>query len=164
VTVRLRAGARQSETWFRGSIGALRGVPRYLDLPSAEVSAQVGPDFGIYDLTLPPNRSIIGRIRNTPVMRLLLGREDDDMQDAATVDELGRDPLDERLHAALVRWKLTRRQLEVLRGMAHGETNEELAHVLECTELVIEMILAQLLQKTGTTSRAELVARMMSSD
>jgi DNA-binding NarL/FixJ family response regulator len=96
-------------------------------------------------------------------MRLVLGREHDGKLAAEPVGEL-RDPVDERLHAALVRWKLTRRQLEVLRGMAHGESNEELAHVLECTEIVIEMILAQLLQKTGATSRADLITRMMSSD
>jgi DNA-binding CsgD family transcriptional regulator len=164
VTVRLRVGARHSETWFRGSTGALRGVPRYLELPPAEVSAQIGPDFGIYDMTLPPNRTIFGRIRDAPMMRLVLGREHDGKRAAEPVGELGRDPVDERLHAALVRWKLTRRQLEVLRGMARGESNEELAHVLECTEVVIEMILAQLLQKTGATSRADLITRMMSSD
>lgn len=163
VTARLREGARHSEAWFRGSAGALRGVPRYLDLPPAEVSAQIAPDHGIYDITLPPNRTVFGRIRNSPVMRLVLGREDSGKPVAETIGDFGRDPVEERLHAALVRWKLTRRQLEVLRGMAHGESNQELAHVLECTEIVIEMILAQLLQKTGATSRADLIARMMGS-
>ncbi len=124
VTVRLREGARPSETWFRGSIGALRGVPRYLDLPPAEVSAQIGPDFGIYDITLPPNRTIFRRLRRK---------------------------FDEQLHSALIEWKRTRHHLEVLRNVPNGESNQQLAHVLETTELVIELIVAALLNKTRRT-------------
>ena len=121
VTVRLCEGARPSEIWFRSSIGALRGIPRYLDLPPAEVSAQIGPDFGIYDITLPPNRTILSRLRNK---------------------------LDEQLHSAYVHWKLRRHQLETLRGVEDDEPNPQLAHVLEITELMVELIVAELLRKT----------------
>lgn len=164
VTVRVREGARPSEIWFRGSIGALRGIPRYLDLPAAEVSAQINPHGGTYDITLPPDRTIVGRIRTSPIVRFVLGREEDGTTVAATLSDFGRDPFDEQLHTALVRWKLTRRQLEVLRGIANGESNQELAHVLECTEIVIELILAQLMQKTGATSRTDLIARLWNTD
>jgi hypothetical protein len=122
LSLRLRAGARPSKTWFRASIGALRGVPRYLDQPPAKVSAQIGPDYGIYDITLPANRTILGRLRN------------------------GYDRFDARLHRELIRWKMMRRQLEVL-DRVRSDANQELAHVLECTNLVLEIIFAQLLQK-----------------
>src|SRR5262249_34472572 len=104
VTARLRKGARPSETWFRGSLGALRGIARSLDLPPEEVSAEIGPDYGIYDITLPPNRTIFRRLR---------------------------DKLDEQLLSAHVHWKRTRQQLEFLRNMQTGDSNQQLAHVIE---------------------------------
>lgn len=52
-------GARPCEVFFRGSIGALRGVPAHLDLPMAEVTTvEVAPDRAICDVRLPPSPTL----------------------------------------------------------------------------------------------------------
>jgi DNA-binding CsgD family transcriptional regulator len=165
VTLRLRPGARPCETWFRGTIGSVRGLPRHLDQPPAEVQAQITPEQGIYDVLLPPNRTLISRVRNGigPAVRFVLGRE----PDGTPIDTVfaapghnGHNPLDDRLAAAQFRWKLTPRQLDVLRRLAHGESTQEVAAALACSEPTIDLVVGQLLQKSGATSAAHLIAQL----
>jgi DNA-binding CsgD family transcriptional regulator len=163
ITARLVAGARPCEVWFRGTIGALRGVPRYLDLPSAEVSAQIGPEFGVYDVVLPQARRLTTRVRNglRPMIRMVLGRESDGSEVGALIGELEDNGFETSLQAAHFRWKLTPRQLEIVRQLARGQSNAEIAQTLECAESTVELHVAQLLRKTGATSRDELITRLL---
>jgi DNA-binding CsgD family transcriptional regulator len=165
VTARLVAGARPCEAWFRGTIGALRGVPRYLDLPPAEVSAQIGPDFGVYDVTLPQAQRLRTRVREglRPIIRMVLGREADGREVGALIGELEDNSFETSLQAAHLRWKLTPRQLEILRHLARGQSNWDIAQTLECAESTVELHVAQLLRKTRASSRDELVALMLES-
>jgi len=159
---RLRPGARGCETWFRGTIGALRGVPRHLDQPPAEVVAAITPYEGIYDILLPPNRTLVSRARTTlgPAIRFVLGREPDGGVVTATFGPHGHDPFQARLDVAHERWQLSPRQLAVLRRLAHGESDQEIANALGFTAAAVDFVIRQLLQKSGTDTRTELITRL----
>jgi two-component system, NarL family, response regulator NreC len=59
--------------------------------------------------------------------------------------------------------RLSERELEVLRGIARGHTNAEIAAVLHVSVRTIESHRTHIQQKLGTRSRAELVERVRSA-
>ena len=67
--------------------------------------------------------------------------------------------LEARLELAHQRWRTTRRQLDVLRPLARGESNKGIATELGCAEVTVEAHVSALLRRTRSRSRAELVAR-----
>jgi DNA-binding CsgD family transcriptional regulator len=56
---------------------------------------------------------------------------------------------------------LTPRQLEILRLVAQGLTNSAIAERLVVTESTVKWHVKQILAKTGSTNRAEAVARVL---
>jgi len=72
------------------------------------------------------------------------------------------DPFELRLASATLAWKLTRRQTEVLRLIARGDANKEIAASLGCAEGTIELHVTTLLRRVGVSSRTQLVARFWS--
>lgn len=98
VAFQLRPGARPCLAWFRGSVGAFRGLPHHLGLPEAEVD--------IVELTgttldcrvrFPPSRSIGTRsaaaLRDSALFLIRLLGEDSrvDSERIAHVLQLGRE-------------------------------------------------------------------------
>lgn len=166
ITLRLRPGARPCETYFRGSIGGIRGMTRHLDLPPAMVVHDIGPEHGTYDVTLPASRTLATRIRSaaTVAIRTVLGINEDGSPVRASFGDVPADPIDARVASAVVTWKLTPRQTEVLHHLAHDESYETIARALGCTQHVIEVHVEQLLRKTGAASRMELIDRLWSAD
>ncbi len=162
VTGRLRPGARPSRTWFRGAIGAIRGFTGVLDQPPAQVRAEIGPDFGIYDVILPPRRTVLDRVRSSvdAAVRIVLGR--DSGGELVTVSLGHVDPFEAQLRAAEQRWQLTPLQLDVLRRLAHGDCVPEIARARGCDESEIARVLEQLRWKMCAASETELVARLWS--
>jgi len=162
VTMRLRPGARGCKTLFRGTIGAMRGIPRHLDQPAAEVIAEITPYEGVYEILLPPNRTLISRARTTlgPAIRFVLGREPDGGAVTATFGPHGHDPFQARLDVAHERWRLSPRQLSVLRRLAHGESDAEIATALGFDVEAVDFVVRQLLQKSGAATRPELITRL----
>jgi DNA-binding NarL/FixJ family response regulator len=65
----------------------------------------------------------------------------------------------ERACAAAQRWKLTRRQTDVVAEVAQGRSNRQIARALGCAESTVELHVSALLAKAGCRSRAALVAR-----
>ena len=65
---------------------------------------------------------------------------------------------EERLDVATARWKLTRRQREVLAQLADGECNKGIAATLDIAEGTVELHMTAMLRKAGVTSRAALLA------
>ena len=162
VTIQLREGARGCEAWFRGSIGGFRCLPRYLDLPPAEVSARIAPDSGVYDVLLPSPRSLAQRARGAfekVVVRFVLGMGADGAPVGGTLGELGGDGLEGRLAAAVQAWKLTPRQAEVFEQLVQGLSNKEIATAFGCAENTVELHVTQILRKSGTPGRNQLIAR-----
>ncbi len=94
IEAQLRPGARPCEPLFRGSIGAWRGVPRHLDMPPAQVTADVlSGSHAIYDIVLPPDRTVLrratdeARTRLDSLVRVVLGREPDGTEVHVSFDD-----------------------------------------------------------------------------
>lgn len=66
---------------------------------------------------------------------------------------------DERVAAAARRWRLTGRQEHVLAHLVKGASNRAIAEALGCAETTVEVHVSAVLRKSGSESRAELVAR-----
>jgi DNA-binding NarL/FixJ family response regulator len=66
---------------------------------------------------------------------------------------------DERVARAALRWKLTKRQIEVLSLAAKGEANKSIADELGCAVATVEVHMSAILRKTGLENRAQLVSR-----
>lgn len=67
-----------------------------------------------------------------------------------------------RLHLARSRWRLTSRQVEVLRAVSSGLPNKLVADALQCTQRTVEVHVAELLRRSTSGNRTELVARFWS--
>ncbi len=155
VTMRIRPGARPNPAFIRFSVAALRGVTRHLDLPPTKVlRTDLGSDYGVYWARLPASRTLVRRagrasleIINRVTAMALFGDGD------------AVDPLDSRLDEMTVAWSLSRRQIEVLRLLAQGQANKEIAQALGCAENTVELHVTQLLRKAEVPSRARLIAR-----
>lgn len=172
VTWTLRPGARPCAAWFRGNVGAIRGMPRHLGLDEAKVDAELGDRFGIYDVRLPPSATLMataGRATRTMLERVFgVGAEDGAAEPPARSDvslaARGALPPEAvwRLDAATNAWDLTRRQREVLVYLVLGEANKEIAQALSCAENTVELHVTQILRKSKAASRAKLIARFWS--
>lgn len=66
--------------------------------------------------------------------------------------------IDHRMRLAQLRWRLTPRQLDVLRGLVNGLSNGDLAQTLQCTLRTVEAHMTALLDRCDATSRLSLVA------
>ncbi|MDQ3264580.1 MAG: helix-turn-helix transcriptional regulator [Myxococcota bacterium] len=65
---------------------------------------------------------------------------------------------EDRIKAAAVRWRLSRRQREVLGLLAKGRSNKEIALALGCAVSTVEIHVSAVLQKSGVGRRAQLIA------
>jgi DNA-binding NarL/FixJ family response regulator len=82
------------------------------------------------------------------------GRRNDDADEA--------DAFERRLVSAREIWGTTPREFEVLRPLAMGDSNKEIARRLGCHEGSVERHVTALLRKARCDSRARLVARFWS--
>ncbi len=67
----------------------------------------------------------------------------------------------ERVLTAQRKWGLTVRQARVLELVATGATNKEIACTLACSEPTVENHVTELFRRSGATSRAGLVTRLL---
>lgn len=166
VSQKLHAGARKCEAFFRGSIGALRGLTAHLDLPMAEVEVcEIGPDRLISHVRLPASRTLAHRAQAAArrlAARVVIGREYDGTDVTLTVAVPDADPVGHRLDRAIAAWQLTPRQAEVLARVVAGLANKEIASELDCADNTIELHVTRLLRKAEVTSRTQLIARFWS--
>ncbi|MDR0343919.1 MAG: response regulator transcription factor [Nocardiopsaceae bacterium] len=94
----------------------------------------------------------------------------DELVEAIRAVAAGKEYLQPSLGAALVRWKarlpvpaggtaadLTQRERQILRLVALGHTNSEIAEILAIAVRTVETHRAHLVQKTGAQTRAQLV-------
>ncbi|NUP11359.1 MAG: helix-turn-helix transcriptional regulator [Polyangiaceae bacterium] len=170
ISVRLRPGARPCGAFFRGSIGAFEGLPGHLDLPLPEVLfTEIDDVHGIYELQLPPSRTLAARIKRaarTPIRAVapwILGYTSEGTPIGASFGgPTAGDDIGLRVTTATRVWKLTARQADVLRLLVQGRANKEIASDLGCAENTVELHVTQLFRRSGTSSRAQLIARFWS--
>ncbi len=68
------------------------------------------------------------------------------------------------LAAAVQRWKLTRREGEVLALMARGDANKDIATKLACAVATVEIHVTNVLAKARAESRAQVIARFWTGE
>lgn len=166
---RLEAGLRPCETFFRSSAATLRGMPRNLGLGPAHVIEQHSGTHGDYLITFPPPRKgsipklqAVGHALNRVMRSFVLGGE---VEQTPSVEGPPADPgdLEAKLARAREVWGATPRQVDVLRILAVGKTNKEIAEALACAENTVELHVTQLFKRARATSRTELVAKFWST-
>jgi len=122
------------------------------DVPTTERSLNAyRPSVLILDLTMPGESSLaaIPRMRGTwPDTRIVVLTMHNDPAFAREALRAAAGPPDD----------VTAREVEVLRLIALGHTNEEIASTLHLSVRTIESHRAHIQQKTRLTTRAELVA------
>lgn len=166
LTACLRPGVRPCLPFFEWCAGALRGMPSHLGLPPAVVThAKVGPDHGIYDVQLPPSRTLRARAHHASrttfdriTAHLALGSRDGAPLYVTIGNPEQGSGIVHRLELARSDWGLTRRQLDVLRLVVEGKSNKEIANALDCADNTVEHHVTQMLRKIGAGSRGQLIA------
>lgn len=159
---RIHDDCRGSLAFAYASRGATRAVPRYLDLPSAEVEGTFDERGGELFVTVPASQTLMARalrrVRGAVEAMVAFTSE-------LTADRVGfdaeRDP-DRRLRDVERRYALTPRQAEVLGQVVRGLSNKEIAATLGCAENTVELHVTEALRKSGCSSRAQLIARFWS--
>ena len=118
-----------------------------------------------WDVELPESRTFASKPQRMvelamPHVRSILGY---DSQGAAVYATWGAETGEEQqLGTAVRNWNLTTRQLDVLKLVVRGKANKEIARELGTAENTIELHITNLLRRSGTTSRSELIARFWS--
>lgn len=169
VEYRIHDDARACAALGRASVGAMRAVPRYLGLPPAEISADLGDRSGLYYVTPPPSRTIAARLKRRYRHKL------DGMLDTLheMIGETLHPPAEraptpapngskERLRYIAEAHGLTSRQTEVLDGIVAGLANKEIAARHGCGESTVELHITNLFRKLRVQSRTQLIARFWS--
>ncbi len=150
----MRPGVPPSATLLRTSHAALENMTLHLGLPPAEVTSTVSTDYAHWEVILPPSATLMRRVTRA-VRSIVLGVDDDGTELRFRVDDTAEESPLER---ATARWRLTKRQAQVLAVVVHGKSNKEVAEELHCAENTVELHITQLLRRAGVKSRAELIA------
>ena len=169
VEYRIHDDARACAALGRASVAAMRAIPRYLGLPPAGITSDLGERTGVYYVTPPPSRTIAARLkrRYRPKLDGIL----DTLHDM--IGETLRPPVEpgavpatenaaERLRSIAEAHRLTPRQTEVLEGIVAGLANKEIAARHGCGESTIELHATNLFRKLRVQSRTQLIARFWS--
>ena len=137
------------------------------------VELEVDPEVIVADLVLPDDRGadVVRRLKERhPHAAILVLTMVDNPTDVQLCLAAGADYLQPSLGAALAKWRdtpgrvhsravddLTPREREVLRLIALGHTNAEIATMLYVSVRTVENHRASVLRKLGLRTRAELV-------
>jgi DNA-binding CsgD family transcriptional regulator len=169
IDYRIHDDARACAALGRSTVGAMRAIPRYLGLPPAEITSDLGERSGVYYVTPPPSRTIAARLerRYRPKLDGIL----DTLHEI--IGEALRPPVErgvvpapdgarERLRAIAETHRLTPRQTEVLDGIVAGLANKEIAARHGCGESTVELHVTNLFRKLRVQSRTQLIARFWS--
>jgi DNA-binding CsgD family transcriptional regulator len=172
LTIEIVAGKTPSAPFMHASLGACRGQPRLFGLPKTSVQADITPRKGTFVVAVADGEPLARRARRlvdslAEVRRDLERAYDDKRRVLAELRDV-RDlspralpgELSQRLEALGVECGLTPRERAVLRELAPGKSNKEIATKLGCAAATVEVHLTNLLRKTETRNRTELVAKL----
>lgn len=148
------------------------------DYPAAWALAELGPDFCLVDLSMPGSAPVEGltslRARAPEAVVLVVtGVDDPELLDAvrrcgvAEVCSKNAEPtiLMETIRArvpallALEHKRLPPRQMQILRLMAEGLTNKQVAQRLGIAPATVKVHVARLVAELGAVNRTDAVAR-----
>lgn len=160
----LPAGFRPSRAVHHATLGAIRAHPSILGLPPAVVTGETLDDHVSWDVQLPPSRTLFARMKQRlapgPV-KVVLGYDDAGVPVGMSWGAPAETP--SRLESSAQRWGLTPRQTEVLELVVAGKSNKEIASQLGTAINTAELHVTNLLRRSGTQSRAELISNYWST-
>jgi DNA-binding CsgD family transcriptional regulator len=166
LVTRLHPGYRPCLLWFATSRGAIRSMTRHLDLPPIEILAEdVSPTHCVYDVQLPEAPSFTQRALRIPsavrrvAMRIALGANTDGTPLTITLDDQASNPYEPRLQLASAAWRLTARELELLRLVVEGHTDRSIASMFGVAPETIEARIVELAAKAGAPSKTQLIVQ-----
>jgi two-component system, NarL family, response regulator LiaR len=122
------------------------------------------PDIEIVALTsVLEDTAVMGAIRAGAIGYLLKDTEADELRKAIKAAAAGQVQLSPKVAARLMREvqipdspeSLTERETEVLRLLAHGCSNKEIAHTLSIGEKTVKTHVSNILSKLGVPSRTQ---------
>jgi DNA-binding CsgD family transcriptional regulator len=160
LSVQVAPHDRGATAMFEATTVVLRSLPRLLNLPPANVEAQVSSHAAEYHVQLPRARTVAARV--TPPVQALLDELKVFAMDLLQVTQDVLPPSPD-IEVVLRRQGLTTRQCDVARGVVKGSSNKEIASLLGCAERTVELHLTMMMRKTRTTNRTELAALLLSS-
>lgn len=154
-------GARQVKLSLAGDGAAsppppgARGEPRLRRF----VLEHAGAIVGLLELEPPEDAASEAMIAEVvPWLGLVLGRTSPSVS-APPPPPAGIRDVEGRLREASDSFRLTRRELDVLRLVAQGRSNKETAGELGITEATVEVHVSSILRKYGVDGRGALIAR-----
>jgi DNA-binding CsgD family transcriptional regulator len=162
---RIRHEARPCIALNRISVGGIKAIPRYLGLPAAKVEAQYDERQCIALVTLPESRTVVARLRRRvrrkldTMIDLLHSVVDETVSESSAKASSEAPTIGQRLERFGREHQLTRRQLQVLRGIVDGLTNKEIAAQQRCAENTVELHTTNLFRRLNVSSRTQLVSR-----
>jgi DNA-binding CsgD family transcriptional regulator len=161
VRVSLPPQYRDGTAFFESCTGGLRALPCYIDLPPAEVEANITSHEATFDVHMPSSRTLVSRI--APAVRAALDElafYADEIRELTSAASSSDGPA--AVERAARRFSLTRRQREVACLLMRGASNKEIASELGCAERTVELHVTALMRKTGTANRTQLAATLLS--
>lgn len=170
----LRPGSRPCRSLFRGGLATVPYVACHLGLPPAKVDIEELTDrscvaivhvLASHTLLARAHRASVPALRDAAMWLIDLyageARAESDRLSALLEQ---RSPASEpdvlqRMRSFERARGLTAKQAEVLALVVRGFTNKEIARELDCAENTVEFHMTQLLRRSGTDSRAQLIAK-----
>jgi DNA-binding CsgD family transcriptional regulator len=164
VSNKVRVGVSPCHNFFKLQAPSIAAIACFLGLPPAEVRAQTTARGGDYWINLPERRKLSRRVQS--ITQRLFSREvirqlaEDKARILEANEQLWRardTSFRRKLDESSMRWSLTDRHVEVLSGLARGQSNKELARDLGCSAKTIETHITEILRRAGCDSRLALV-------
>jgi len=166
--VRIPDALRDDQAFFRLVAHTVAESPRLLNLPPAELELSLQPRLAQMRFAVAPPRppSVALREAEEAVARITMERIVELQEEIRTLRHAARGLLDlpARSEELAGRWGLTPRQSEVLRALASGQSNKEIAATLGGSERTVELHVAAILKRSGMGTRARLAANFWTTD
>jgi DNA-binding NarL/FixJ family response regulator len=106
-----------------------------------------------------------GRTEGARVSALAARRDDEHALVVFELDDLDdappRSTRDDRVESVSNAWQLSQREREVLTQIVRGRTNKAISESLGCAVRTVELHVTRLLEKSGSSSRLDLAARVL---
>lgn len=149
LNARLKRGYRPCRPFFAWTAGAAQGIPAHLGFAPANVrDLQLTGRSAHLQLRFPTGGGSGAKVRS---------------MDRVAVEVTRLQEVDRRVGKAVVEWKLSPRQVEVLRHLVAGRDNQEIARELGCSVKTVEAHVTSLLNRADAPSRLAVVAAFWSA-
>jgi len=167
IHLKLRPFDRDGSAFFRLASTNWVFAPLHLGLPESQVETEISSHEALFRVTPPHAGTLSERISRglagfSAAAVQQLNSLTDEFEFPNTEPRKNESDLEARLALARARWSFTERQYAVLRLVALGKSNVQIARELGCSDRTVEVHVGQMLRKLEASNRGELIARFWS--